>query len=704
MRAEGQPLANYVAFSPDGRQVIFACRDGTAQTWSLESGKRLQVFRHAREPVSLNDYGLRFAVFSPSGQQVMTRDRDGSVRFWDAKNGAALGELRHPWERSRFDSVTPEASFSPDGRWLVTMGGADGRFGEVRLWDVATGEAIFPTMANASGFESATFSPDGSKLLTVAGDHTARLWWLGRTIAASAPFQHGWDALTAQSLARGLEEPAGPEELKGYSNVTHAVFSPDGGRLLSVSDNGSARIWDAITGRPLTPFVSLDRPLEGAAFTPDGSRIATVGGIFLTKDERWHSRSMLDPANALKEGVVRVWDARTGEPVTDVIWLDKLIRWTSFSPDGRWLIARARGAAWVLDARTGQPANLPMKLGSSFHAIAFSPQGGLVAVCSGRGRAGEELAKPETRVWNLSNGQPATPPLQGAGEISQLHFSPDGGWLVTVECDTNAVNYRVMLGNAAVIRAWNAATGQPISRALRPQQSPFSPLPRPNDEFPTLRLCSDSSRLFVFTQDGLTLAWDVAQGRELDLSHLQIPRSRLMAASADGRRMASLSDGQLLVVLDADTGQPLTPPLRARGKVETVGFSPDGGRLLALGGDWAQVWETPKETRSVEVVTQHAQLLSGRQFDGKARIVPLLAGASSNLWHSLRSRDSASFGFDPKQLRAWHKFEADRAEKEQHWFAAAFHLEQLLKDQSQDEALLRRLRRAHLLAASEDQP
>jgi WD40 repeat protein len=60
--------------------------------------------------------------------------------------------------------------------------------------------------------------------------------------------------------------------------------------------------------------------------------------------------------------MARVWDARTGQPLSPAIQHPQRLKSVAFSPDGRWLITHSDDAAQVWDARTGQPAELPMKV------------------------------------------------------------------------------------------------------------------------------------------------------------------------------------------------------------------------------------------------------------------------------------------------------------------------------------------------------
>src|SRR5262249_37558053 len=88
--------------------------------------------------------------------------------------------------------------------------------------------------------------------------------------------------------------------LEHQGPVYHAACSPDGRLLVTASDDGSARVWDARTGKALTPRLPHSKPVVHAAFSPDGRRVVT----------------------ASLDGTARGWDAATGKPITYVLRLD----------------------------------------------------------------------------------------------------------------------------------------------------------------------------------------------------------------------------------------------------------------------------------------------------------------------------------------------------------------------------------------------
>src|SRR6266480_3175977 len=66
--------------------------------------------------------------------------------------------------------------------------------------------------------------------------------------------------------------------MKHESSVNSAQFSPDGQQVVTASDDKTARLWDASSGKPIGEPMKHDTTVYSAQFSPDGQRVVTASG------------------------------------------------------------------------------------------------------------------------------------------------------------------------------------------------------------------------------------------------------------------------------------------------------------------------------------------------------------------------------------------------------------------------------------------
>jgi hypothetical protein len=206
---------------------------------------------HFREVVAI--------AFSPDGHLVLSGSHDGTLRLWDVASEQAV----HVLEGHR--SEVNACAFSPDGH-LAVSGSADKT---LRLWDVTSGQTLGMLQGHTDGVNACAFSPDGRTVLSASRDTTLRLW----------------DVSSGQTL----------NVLEGHTDgVSACAFSPDGRFAVSFASAITAgitamdrtlRLWEMVSGREIARF-DAEAQLSCCAFSPRGWRVVAGdrgGGVhFLT--------------------------------------------------------------------------------------------------------------------------------------------------------------------------------------------------------------------------------------------------------------------------------------------------------------------------------------------------------------------------------------------------------------------------------------
>jgi WD40 repeat protein len=632
LRHEGPMHA--MAFSPDGRRVLTGGADGTARLWDAATGKPIgEPIRHGRYVMAV--------AFSPDDRTVLTGSGDRTARLWDGVAGKLLAELHH-------EGVVYAVALSPDGNRILT-GSADGT---ARLWDAATGKPIGEPFRHAADVLAVAFSPNGRRVFTGSADGTARLW----------------DAATGKSLGKPLRHE-GP--------VRAVAFSPDGRAVLTGSFANTARLWDPATGKQLGEPLRHEGSVRAVAFSPDGRTVLTGGDDNVAR--LWDRVAGMAFAEFRHEDIVdavafspdghavltgswdktaRLWDAATGKPIGEPFRHAADVYAVAFSPDGRRILTgSADWTARLWDAATGKPlGSLGKPLGheGGVRAVAFSSDGRAL-LTGGDGKV--------ARLWDGATGKPLGEPLRHEGILNAVAFSPDGHAVLTGSEDRAA-------------RLWDATTGRPLGEPLRHGRAVLA-----------VAFSSDGRMVLTGGEDRTARLWDSTAGK-LRAEFRHEDRVHAVAFSPDGRIVLTGSDDKTARLWDAATGKQLGEALHHEGPVRAVAFRPDGRAVLTGSADKAaRLWEViapgPDEPPRLRA---WVAVRTGKAFDDRGILRQLTQAEWLQPWQELNANGG---DWEPRpDGRRWHLLQADEAEAAEQWFAAAFHLNWLLKNDP-DNANLR---------------
>lgn len=279
LSGHGGPVRS-IRFSSDGSRVLTASMDKTTRIWNVRTGAALAVLRGYT------------ASFSPDVSRVVTADSDNIARVWNTKTGAELGTLVGHTQAIR------DVDFSPDGNLIVTAS----RDGSVRIWDAKTYASLASVKHDDASACFAAFTSDGLRLITVGSDSRPRMWDTktgkllrivkdirddaGCSFWASSP-----DGNRVISSGRSCAYLSDLQQEKLVATLcvdkpfTGAAFSSDGALIVTAGVNGNTRLWDAVTGAPLSWMILEEGLFSGgylmpsgsnAAFSPNGSLIISV--------------------------------------------------------------------------------------------------------------------------------------------------------------------------------------------------------------------------------------------------------------------------------------------------------------------------------------------------------------------------------------------------------------------------------------------
>ncbi len=310
-----------------------------------------------------------------------------------------------------------------------------------------------------------------------------------------------WDARNGQLLINSIRHN-GP--------VYGADFIESESNIITWSADGSVQIWDAKTGRPLKNALKHGSSITGTALNQEENRLATWGEDFSIRvwdlesgqkigktagHDGWINGVLFfnDDSRLISwsdDSTASAWNPDTGEKIGRTMFHPAEVNGAILNSDESQLLTWCSdGSIQLRDVKTGKPRRFEMRHNGSVLGAIFSRNEDRI-LSWGRDNV--------SRVWHLKTGKEMFPPLQHEGWVFGAAFNPYETRILTWSFDNSA-------------RLWDAQTGEQLGFALQHGSGPSG------SDAGIFGAGFDTSgrRVFTWGDDNTGRLWEAKTSRQL---------------------------------------------------------------------------------------------------------------------------------------------------------------------------------------------
>ena len=380
------------------------------------------------------------------------------------------------------------------------------------------------------------------------------------------------------------------------TRVLSVAYSPDGKQFATLGDNGTAIVWDAITGKELLQLPGNTRPSDlvteqRIAYSPDGKQLAICdsdqvkvydpasGELIMTLSG--HEKDVISVTFSLDgkylatgsvDSSVRIWDTSKGDLLRTLKGHSAEVGGLAFSPDGKLLLSSGEdGTLIIWNAESGEMLRSFPEF--TVFKVSFSPDGKRVVAATFNG----------LQVWTYTpdSAEPITFEENQAiltipESVGSVIFSPDGKIMTAAQA------------SGGVVKVWDATTGKELLKLVGH-----------TDWVQGLAFRPDGKQLASTSLDGTVRIWSLTPGRETVA--VMVPPAgygNRVVYSPNGQEFATNGGDGTATIWNAETGEPRLILTGHDVEVLNLAFSPDGKRLATGSLDaTAIIWEVATGTK-----------------------------------------------------------------------------------------------------------